>query len=223
MHPGTRGGAQFVGVAIHQRAVVVDVAHPQVDAAGSGVRLAGGHDRFDQLDHLGDPLRGLGPFVGRENAQRFHRLDVHGVPFGGHIGFGAALALGLVDDLVVDVGDIGDMDHVEAKPLQVAPQHVIGQRGARMTEVRVIVNRRPAGIDQHPPRLPSLQRPHPLRQRVIKLNHLARCRRASRAPSALEPLTGPNDQRSTRRPSRSARRARQARQGHHRARRAADG
>ena len=57
-----------------------------------------------------------------------------------------AVARGVADDLVLDVGDVHDVLELVAALLQEAAQHVNRDEGAEVADVSVVVNRRPASV-----------------------------------------------------------------------------
>ena len=66
-----------------------------------------------------------------------------------------AVRRGLGEDLVVDVGDVADEGDVEPAGGQPAAQHVEGERGADVADVRRALHGGPADVDR---RLPGTQR-----------------------------------------------------------------
>ena len=56
-----------------------------------------------------------------------------------------------LDDLVVDVGDVGDVVHVEPGEDQVAAQDVEDQVGPAVADVGQVIDRRPADVHGHLP------------------------------------------------------------------------
>jgi hypothetical protein len=88
-----------------------------------------------------------------------HPEAVHGVPpdvleLGGDLGLGAPGGGGPLDDLVVDIGDVRDVVHLDARPLEVAAQHVVGEDVAAVPDVGRVVDRGPAHVERHLPGLP---------------------------------------------------------------------
>ncbi len=60
---------------------------------------------------------------------------------------GTAALVGVADDLVVHVGNVHDVHQLESALAQVAAQHVHGDKRAEITDVAVVVNRGPAGVE----------------------------------------------------------------------------
>ena len=65
----------------------------------------------------------------------------------------AALAVGAVDDVVVDVGDVRDVANLEPRPLEVATQHVEHEREPAVAEVGRAVDRGTTHVHAHLARL----------------------------------------------------------------------
>ena len=171
LHPGPGPRAEVVEAAMHQVAVAGDLPDPQVHPRGRGIGLAPGHQALHEVDHLVHPLGGPGALVGGQHAERLHGLDVDRVPPGGQLGLGEALPVGPLDDLVVDVGDVGHVMHVEPPPLEVAAEDVVGESPAGVAQVGLVVHGGPAGVDRHPPRLPQLQGPDLAGEGVVQRDH----------------------------------------------------
>ncbi len=53
------------------------------------------------------------------------------------------------NDPVVHVGQVHDVIHLEAAQLQEPSQHILKHESAEIPDVRVVVDRRPAGIHLH--------------------------------------------------------------------------
>ena len=142
-------GEHVVERLLRQQAVVLDGAHRQVDAVVGAVGAPDLQQLADHLDHLVDPLGGVGD-VGRAlEADAVHGVPPHRLAAHGDLGGVAALALGPLDDLVLDVGDVGDEPDVEPAPREVAPQDVVLQRRPAVAEVRRAVHGRAAQVDRH--------------------------------------------------------------------------
>ena len=72
---------------------------------------------LDERHHLIDVFGCVGAIVGPKNAECVEdRLVVDRLPLRGDLGFGRTLASGSGDDVVVDVGDVGDVVNVETCP-----------------------------------------------------------------------------------------------------------
>ena len=142
-------GEHVVERLLRQQAVVLDRAHRQVHAVVGAVGAADLQQLADHLDHLVDPLRRARD-VGRTlEADAVHGVPPHRLAAHGDLGGIAALALGPLDDLVLDVGDVGDEPDVEPAPREVAPQDVVLQRRPAVAEVRRAVHGGAAQVDRH--------------------------------------------------------------------------
>ena len=58
-----------------------------------------------------------------------------------------AVLLAFFDQFIVNISDIGDIQHLVAKVLQIAAQRVKDDHRARIADVDIVVNRRAADID----------------------------------------------------------------------------
>ena len=76
------------------------------------------------------------------NAELAHRLKPHRFTLVRDVGPRAAFFIGAVDDLVVDIGDIGNESHRQSSPREVAAQDVVDQSGSAMTQMGWPVDRR---------------------------------------------------------------------------------
>ena len=139
-------GVHLVDVAAGQLAVAREAAHREVHVAVDRVGVAALDEPLDHLDHAGDRLGGLGALGGVLDAERAHRRDERLGVLLGDLGGGAALFVGAVDDLVVDVGDVLDEPDVVALVLEVAADHVERQERPRVADVDVVVDRRAADV-----------------------------------------------------------------------------
>ena len=134
-----------------EAAVGREAAHPEVDAAPGLVRVSLAHQLAHQVDDLRDGGRRQRLGVGPEPvAEPPHVLVVGGGELGRHVGRRAVLGVRLVDDLVVDVGDVLDQRHLVAALPQPAAQHREGDVGTRVADVDQVVHRGPAGVDADP-------------------------------------------------------------------------
>ena len=131
------GEAEVAGVAL---GVEIDVA----------VRRPVGVAGVDKLgDEVGHHVEGFGRFWFERRAPHAQRRHVAVVGFGvgiGQFGDGDARLAGSGDDLVVDVGDVARIGHFVPLGFEDAPQQVEDQRAFGVSQVRVVVDRRPADI-----------------------------------------------------------------------------
>jgi hypothetical protein len=126
--------------------------HVEVDVAGailSGISVACVNQDCHELDHLSN-VAGRPRFVGRRLASQ---QVVRGVqrPFV-DIGVcppGPSLLFGLDQDLVVDVGHIGDDRDLEPGVFEPAPQDIENDLFADMSDMRRVLDGQPAVVDPH--------------------------------------------------------------------------
>ena len=143
-------GFHLVDVAARKRAVRRERTHAEVHVAVVG-RV--GMSRVDELlherDHRVDFARRARAHRGVEHVHGVHvgdeGLGVLGCDFGG----AAPLFVGLVDDLVVDVGHVLHEDHVETAPRQVAADDVEADERAGVADMDVVVHRGTAHVHLH--------------------------------------------------------------------------
>ena len=104
---------------------------------------------LDQVDDLGNVLRGLGVDGGVPHPQAVGVLEVLlDVLLGNGLGCGALL-VGPVDDLVVHVGEVLHEGHLVPPVLQVPAQHVEEDHGPGIAHVDVVVDRGAAAVHLH--------------------------------------------------------------------------
>ena len=139
---------QIIQLQVAQFAVAVVALDPEVDVAVLGhIGVTAVDQVLDNREDLLDVLGGPGLDSGFAAVQAFGVLEVLGLEPLGHLFHGGALLLGLGDQLVVDVGDVGDIDHLVAPVLQVAAQGVKDNEGAGVADVDVVVNSGAADVD----------------------------------------------------------------------------
>ena len=134
-----------------QLAVVGVAQHVEVDVAATLVGVAGLDQSLDQLDHLRDVAGGPGFDRGRQDAERVvgggERPLVGCRPFPPR----PARRRGLVQDLVVDIGDVADERDVAAPRRQPAPQDVERHPAAHVADVRQSLHGGAAEVDGNVP------------------------------------------------------------------------
>ena len=118
-----------------QLAVVGVAQNVEVDVAPAGVGVPVVDQPLDQLDHLGDVPGGTGLGRRGQHAKRVVRLGEGPLEGGCPLPPRPARVGGLVEDLVVDVGDVADECHVVALGGQPAPQHVERDTAAYVADV----------------------------------------------------------------------------------------
>ncbi len=171
LDPGAGPLPQVVEAPVDELAVAGHVLHPQIHAGVGDVGGAAVDQRLHEVDHLVDERRGVGPVVGVEDVEVVHRLDVDGLPVAGDLGLGRSLLVGPVDDVVVDVGDVGDVVHVDPRPLEIAADDVVGEGLAGVTQVGVVVDRGAAGVERDPAFVARLEWPDAAGEGVVQTHH----------------------------------------------------
>ena len=76
------------------------------------------------------------------NAELAHCLKPHGFALLSDVGPRATFCIGALDDLVVDISDVGNETHRQAGPSEVPAQNVIYQSGAAVAQMGRPVDRR---------------------------------------------------------------------------------
>ena len=149
VHP--RAGDHVVHRAAREAAVGLVGGHREEDVTPRLVGVALGDQRLDHGDHLRQVLSRAG-LVGRaQAAERVHVLVVPADRLVRDLLHGAAGLLGASDDLVVDVGEVADVDHpvLAVDVAQEAEEHVEHHRRAGVAEMRPVVDRGAADIHPH--------------------------------------------------------------------------
>ena len=88
-----------------------------------------------------------------------------------HFSGTAPFFVGLVDNLVVHVGNVLYESHVEAAPLQVAAHHVKHDKGARVANMDIVVHGWPAHIHANLAQFLGLEIFLSARARVVNSDH----------------------------------------------------
>ena len=132
--------------AVAQLAVALDLFHAEKYVAPGGVGVPRPHEPTDGLDDGADFLGGPRVDVGAADVQRIHGLEeVFDVAFGQLAGFDTLL-FGALYYLVVHVGEVLDVAHLEAQMLQVAAQHVEGDVAQGVADVGCGIGRHAADV-----------------------------------------------------------------------------
>src|SRR5690606_20045288 len=125
----------------------------------------------DEGDHLGDVVGGVRRVVGTLHPDGVHRLPPDLLVVLRDLGPRPALASRPIQDLVVDVGDVRHVRDVVSGPLQIPSKHVEHQGEASVTEVGRPVDRGPAHVHRHLPRLPGAEGEELPRGGVVQSDH----------------------------------------------------
>ena len=105
------------------------------------------HLNLDDLDDLTDMLGCAGAHGGGLDVQTVRVLDVLGLKLAGNLLHGGAVLLAFFDQFIVNIGDIGDIQHLVAKVLQIAAQRVKHDHGARIADMDIVIHRRAADVN----------------------------------------------------------------------------
>src|SRR6185437_1293582 len=143
----TGAWADGAGVEAGEAAVVRKSSDREVN--GAVFRLVGEaflHESLDERDHFADVLGGFRIDLCGLDAQEFP-ISLEGVGdwFGDFLD-GFSRFVGAHDDLVVDVGDVHDLEDLPTGETQGTPQEILEQKRAKVAEVRGVVDGGPAGV-----------------------------------------------------------------------------
>ena len=179
-----RAGDQLVPAVARQPAVIRHRRDREQHMPVGGIGVLPGDQLFDHRDHPGDMLGRPRLDTGFERAERRHvGLKHRRVAPGDRIDRLARAARRL-DDLVVDIGDvarIGDAA-LAIDMTQQAVQHVEHDDRARIADMGMVVDRRPADIEPDIARIYGLEHFLAAAQRVVEGD------RHRRAPAQSRPL-----------------------------------
>jgi len=75
------------------------------------------------------------------NPELAHRFKPHGFTLLSDIAPRATFSIGALDDLVVDIGDVGDETDRQTRPTEIPAKDVIDQSGTTVTQMRRPVDR----------------------------------------------------------------------------------
>jgi hypothetical protein len=88
--------------------------------------------------------------VGRDHfddTESVHGVEPDRFTFVGDLGPVPLFAFGPIDDLVVNIGDVGHQPDLETAPFEIPPQHVVDEGRSPMTEMRRTVDSGSAQVD----------------------------------------------------------------------------
>ena len=152
-------GEVRLGPDARQLAVLGEGRDAVVDRSVAAVGVARVFQALHELHHLRDvvgssrvvfgPLDVQGVEVGKKRLDETVRVLANPETRGG----------GLADGLVVDVRQVHDLGDVVTEEFQGAPQNVLEEKGAEIADVGEVIDRRPAGVHPHVPRLDRLEIP----------------------------------------------------------------
>ena len=139
---------QIVQLEVAQLAVFRVALDAEVDIPVLGnVGVAGIDQVLDDVQDLLDVLRCTGLDGGLFAVQTGGILEVLGLKALGHFLHGGALLLALLDELVINIGDVGDIDNLVAAVFQIAAQGIEHDQRAGIADVDIVVNGGAADID----------------------------------------------------------------------------
>ena len=136
-------------------------------------------------------MRGL---VGSQHPDGIHDLPPLGFVGGGELVDADAQGVGPVDDLVLDVGDVGDIGHVEPGEEQVPPQDVEDQGEPSVSQVGHPVDGRTAHVHGDPAGHPQPERRDLAGGGVVERQHAGYGNpiMTTDATGATDPMAGPS-------------------------------
>ena len=144
----TVAALQIVQLQVAQLAVFRVALDAEVHIAVLGnVGVAGVDQVLHDVENLLDVLGGAGLDGGLFAVQAGGVLEVLGLKALGHFLHGGALLLALLDELIVDIGDVGNIDHLVAAVFQIAAQGVEHDQRACVADVDIVINGRAADVD----------------------------------------------------------------------------
>ena len=166
LDPGA--GDHLLAVAPRQRAVAFEFRYVEQHMRFRLVGMALRDKRFDHGDDLRDVLGHPGLDARLQHAQRAHIPVVgRGVALVDHRDIDAFGERRIVD-LVVDIGDVAGVDDVVVAPAQHPVEHVEDDRRPGIADMGEAVDRRPADIHRHPPRIAGHELVLLLREGVVE-------------------------------------------------------
>ncbi len=181
LHAPARSGAQLLDGIAGQLAIEREAAHIVVDVAVRDICQALLHQLLRHVLHLWNVIGGLRAEMRRQDVQLRRILFVlPGVARDNLVG-GTACRARLVLDLVLaalldivlqmpHVGDVAHQEDIVAVVLQHAAQPVGGDKGAKIADMDILVDRRAARVDAHAWRVKRLEAFFLARQRVIQVD-----------------------------------------------------
>ena len=139
---------QIVQLEVAQLAVLRVALDAEVDIPVLGnIGVSGIDQVLDDVQDLLDVLRCTGLDGGLFAVQTGGILEVLGLKALGHFLHGGALLLALLDELVIDIGDVGDIDDLVAAVFQIAAQGIEHDQRAGVADVDIVVNGGAADVD----------------------------------------------------------------------------
>ena len=166
-HIDARAGDQLLPGVAREPPVIRHGGHMEEHMPVRLIGVAVRDQLFDHLDHFADMPGGARLDIGRQRAERGHvGVERLGRPRRDALDRLARLGRPRIY-LVVHVRDVAHIGHARIEPLQQPVEHVEHDDGARIADMREVVNRRPAHIEAHMLRVERLERLLGARQRVV--------------------------------------------------------
>jgi hypothetical protein len=134
-----------------QLSVPRELPHAVIDVPPGGIGQPLLNKAGDEVDYLGYVLRGPRLDVGGQEVEPPEKLPEHGLVFAHHFRHRYLKLVGLVDELVLDVGEVLDVDDTGAPERQPALQDVHGDPRAGVPDMRLAGRRWPALVKAHLP------------------------------------------------------------------------
>ncbi len=162
-------GLQSFPVEVRQRPVRGKARDPEVHVAVRDVRVLVLDELADHLDHLGNVLGRARVVRGWLGAKRAHVLEESGDVRFDVLADRDPGVHRLVEDAVVDVGEVHHVGHLVAADLKMAAGEVIDEKSPKVPDVRVVPDCRPARVHAGMAWFEGLEHVLRARQRVVKL------------------------------------------------------
>ena len=134
-------------------------------------RIAGGELPGPEAVTAPIDMAMLGALARVVDAVSYTHLDVYKRQLPGHVGDAPVLLVGPGDDPVVDVGDVGDVAHLETGEFEVAAEDVEGQGEPAVADVGDVVDGEATDVHRDVAGVPQGQRLDGARGRVVEAQH----------------------------------------------------
>src|ERR1039457_403578 len=169
--PSAGAGHEPFGIRAAEPAVCRECRDVEVVAAVGAIRRAGAPEALDEVDHLLDVLGGARIAVRGADAERVAILLERGDPLRGLLVEGVPVGDGVLDDPVVDVGEIHHVRDVAGEPpVQPAAQDILEDEGPEVADVDAVPDRGAAGVHADVAGLDRLHRDELTTHRVVQLD-----------------------------------------------------
>ena len=166
--PFTGEFQHLVDAVVTDRAELVELGHVEIDRALGDIGKAPVQHHADEAADVGNGRRRPGRRVDRECVERHHVPFEAGLLASGQVEVVHAELTRLGKERIVDVGDVAYALDLVTEVDQAPLQHVIGDEGGGMAQVRGVIGRDAAGVHEH--RGAGLERHHRLSGGVIQIH-----------------------------------------------------